>query len=1043
MRALISVLAPAFATAACVASDFYGQSHSLQSEQKDAQGNVLYFRHAGYVGWITPDEDAMDDADETFTIWAPLDNAFANAVSFENQPEFPGYYLRVNPSDMRIRLDPLSTTDPAFNLSATFLLRDNNGACALESAAYPGLFWTFFYNQSSAPAKEDTPCHYAVCTAVYAASPPANPPLAWNTSSTWQFVAPNGGPAAIPMTNYTVGDIALAIRNDTGTVSVLHALEDTTGFSFVPDDTTRNSAGYEHLGDITVRVRPYGSVGAFTQAATSVTGKHGPTAVPVPPSLPNGFAAFDVSGLLNIPGLRVVREYGTAADGNGGVVMSFLVSNTGANALEIGALGISTVFNNDWSGLSLEQNAQTCSLTEPYMGMDGGFVRVIKITGAGPLLLVSPAYDGCALNGGSVAQCGAPFAAWRILSNDPTPRSGTFEGFYEWTVLSAAWQANEWVTANPWNAPRNLVLLPGQSAAYSLRLSLAPSLEAVDSSLASLGNPVVRGIPGYVITPDMQTASLLVRPPSGWSISSIAVEPAGALTVGAAKATTPSGYQLLPVSVPVDATLMGRVRMSITYQPQNPGPSPALRDRVQTVQYYTLPSLPEHLRRYANFTATNVWFTEPEPFARTYSFMDYNAASESVIIQEARAFIAGLSDEAGAGTSLGFAVHSALGPSVLGVAELATYVNRTLIGTKPDGSGQLVSLQDDQCNTRASMFYSGAKFPYNYTVAPCWDEPRSETTWRSYNYVHPATLLLSLYRVARDSEGMVAATQALASTSNGQLDGLNTWQSYLSRSACTMFAMWNNSGPDGYCQFGLMVGDYFAPLIDALAQEAAIDPATWSAMWQQADQIQRNRTQIWNAVPFPYGSEVRRDALKRSSLPIPSHFCSSSFFLSHFAVSLGQHGPTRDLCVYSALRQRLWCSSLPHEQPDAIGRQGICACAPALGVPRQLAPLLGRAGQRPAHPRTDGARAAALRQRHQLDRAPLRLSHVPQRNARACGGLRGQLGPPHRHRPRDRLCVNVLSFRHVPSRSRALCSRLRRGAGRGERAAGLLRPQRH
>ena len=112
--------------------------------------------------------------------------------------------------------------------------------------------------------------------------------------------------------------------------------------------------------------------------ATSTT--TAPTATGV---LPGSFAAWDISTLLNINGLRVIREFTSAPDGLG-VLLHYTLTNTGANAIELGAFGMSVITNNNWNGLTLAQNAARCSLLEPAIAHDGGFAKVIRITGSGP-----------------------------------------------------------------------------------------------------------------------------------------------------------------------------------------------------------------------------------------------------------------------------------------------------------------------------------------------------------------------------------------------------------------------------------------------------------------------------------------------------------------------------------------------------------------------------------------------------------------------------------------------------------------------------------
>ena len=55
--------------------------------------------------------------------------------------------------------------------------------------------------------------------------------------------------------------------------------------------------------------------------------------------------------------------------------------------------------------------------------------------------------------------------------------------YYQWMVRSAAYAANEWATATPWNTPSSLLLPAGGKAVYSWRLFTAPSQDEVEATL--------------------------------------------------------------------------------------------------------------------------------------------------------------------------------------------------------------------------------------------------------------------------------------------------------------------------------------------------------------------------------------------------------------------------------------------------------------------------------------------------------------------------------------------------------------------------------
>jgi len=283
---------------------------------------------------------------------------------------------------------------------------------------------------------------------------------------------------------------------------------------------------------------------------------------------------------------------------------------------------------------------------------------------------------------------------------------------------------------------------------------------------------------------------------------------------------------------------------------------------LQTVQYFTSPPLPQLVATYSDFASRNMWYTTPEPFGRQYAFLDYDFSVPGVILQESRVFVAGLSDEAGAGPGLAFAANVARAPTVLGVAQLATYVNRTLYGTKADGRGVQVSVQNMTLGGGivASMFWGPGMPNYTYTVSPCWDEPRSlQSYWRAYNYEHPQQIYLHLYQLARNQPWLINATATLAAQSDGQLDGLALADFYLSQSVTTAVAMYTFAGPGSLYelyQFGLMTGSVNVRLLDALLEEG---PARYDNYTAVAN-IQAIRLAIWASIPFPFGSEMPWDS---------------------------------------------------------------------------------------------------------------------------------------------------------------------------------------
>jgi hypothetical protein len=75
--------------------------------------------------------------------------------------------------------------------------------------------------------------------------------------------------------------------------------------------------------------------------------------------------------------------------------------------------------------------------------------------------------------------------------------------------------------------------------------------------------------------------------------------------------------------------------------------------KVQTIHYYVTKPGTEAIVNLGQFLTTNQWFTNTsDPFGRAPSVMTYDYEARSIVQQDSRAWVAGLSDEAGAGSFL-------------------------------------------------------------------------------------------------------------------------------------------------------------------------------------------------------------------------------------------------------------------------------------------------------------------------------------------------------------------------------------------------------
>lgn len=270
----------------------------------------------------------------------------------------------------------------------------------------------------------------------------------------------------------------------------------------------------------------------------------------------------------------------------------------------------------------------------------------------------------------------SPLEGWRFLhentANPPYYQSQTFEGLYEWQFHTLAYAENEWKDVTPWNAPTSAILSPGETRTYGLQFQVAPSIREIESTLRDVGHPVAVGLPGYILPMD-QTGKLFLSYAS--KVASVAVSPVGALSW--VKNSDPRtdgwvGYTLTPHT-------WGRSRLTITYADGT----------VQTVHYSVTKSAPTAISYLGNFLTTSQWFdNSSDPFHRSPSVISYDRSVNAVVKDEARAWIAGLSDEAGAGSWLAATMKQFAQPSAAEVTKLERFVNETLWGSIQNSDGE-------------------------------------------------------------------------------------------------------------------------------------------------------------------------------------------------------------------------------------------------------------------------------------------------------------------------------------------------------------------
>jgi len=610
--------------------------------------------------------------------------------------------------------------------------------------------------------------------------------------------------------------LKLSLLRYTGTASQLTPMAD-SGLDYTPGDRLkeRSADTFYHLGDLDLRLRSESEHGwkdystAFHRQPVRVLSSNTTSfSADLSPTLPT-----------DIP-VTVTRTWSVV---NGELSLRYTLTNRTDAPVHLGGLGIPMVFNNIMNELTLEQSYAKCSFYDPYIGEDAGYVQVARLTGKGPVLLVVP-------------EDHTPFEAWKPildhrsrtdgtgnLLNDPTPRGATFEGSYDWMVHSAGFAETDWKGVQEWNPATEAVIAPGKSVTYGLRFFVAPALREVEATLAEHKRPVAVGIPGYILPKDMAGRLFLQY---GSPVRSIVSEPAGAIAIhddGAAQNNTWHAYTL-------HGTQWGRSRLLITYADGT----------VQSIGYRTIKPEVEAVADMGHFLFHEQWFSDTkDPFHRAPSVISYDNEAGHQIVQEPRVWIAGLSDEGGAGSWLAAAMKESIQPDQEEVAKLESFVNETVWGHLQESEGE------HKFGVHKSLFYyqpdampTGYYDPnVNWKSWTSWSKKDAADIGRSYNYPHVVAAYWSLYRIARNSTGLAT---------------MHPWQWYLDQAFQTTMAM--RSQAPYYTQFGQMEGTIFLRVLQDMKSEG------WTAKAGELEATMRERADHWRTEPYPFGSEMPWDS---------------------------------------------------------------------------------------------------------------------------------------------------------------------------------------
>ncbi|CAO1621662.1 unnamed protein product [Sympodiomycopsis kandeliae] len=721
----------------------------------------------------------------------------------------------------------------------------------------------------------------------------------WATSALALNISANG------LVTHDTQSFLLELDNSTQIATRLLAKASATGaqqdFNYLLPVQGRESDGFLALGDLQLRLRPQGAGrDRWQDVSTHVnrtevknsnrtevrssnsTSRRKLTTSDITPAL----AASLPDGAQRLP-ISVARTW--LADSEY-LELSFNITNTGDNALELGAIGMPTPWNNNWAGLEQEPTWTQHVVTDPAPGLDAGYTITNRLTGETPTLLTIPAGSSSPLEAYRLnypTQEGD--SRWPAAYLDKQNTDFSAEGVFTWWTATkgiaeideADAKANDFQRGRPWNTPSNVILRSGQSRTVGLRFAIAKGPRQVEDRLRELGRPVIVGVPGFVVARN-EPAKMIVHSKHRPSVRG--VEPKALACKDAVKTSD----ETWSIDVKANNDAFGEARVTLDLGNGTTG----------TAHYSIIKPHTQQLDGLGAFRFREQYYERDDDyFKRAPGIISYDHSTKQQVTDDTRSWVAGLSDEGGSGAYVSAAAKQYGRPNAVEIEKLEMFATETLWGQLQDPDPK----SDRYAGVRKSLFYydenllddpqAGYDPAINRSLA--WNQTEAEKLERSYNYPHAVVVYWTLYRLARNYKGLV--------TQRG-------WKWYLNRCVDTILAMQKHAGTDKFSQFGLMEGTYFLRVLEDLYREG---------LSEQADQVEtfmRARADIWKGEKYPYASEFPWDNTGQEEVYEWSRYFNNSATANATIETLmaimpsvphwGYSGAGRDLwdCLYACKR---------------------------------------------------------------------------------------------------------------------------------------------
>lgn len=518
-------------------------------------------------------------------------------------------------------------------------------------------------------------------------------------------------------------------------------------------------------------------------------------------------AASDEAGIQSYA-LRMLYR---AGEGNS-LLWDIELENVTGQVLEIGELALPLMVNDDYAELYYEPGGREALsgggnvdfaltpvrqkliheqkvLVHHFIAGHSSYALVQRPLGDAPFLLVHTTGD-------TPLECIYKDASTTFYSHVQGWRGPDLLAIHSWaTKNERRWNSNPWV-----NGHTSLILQPGEKKSYQIRFAFIPSYPAIRDEIFNAGNLGIRVLPAMVVQEGTDAFVELRSKPAIDKIKLLSDN----ITV--AKQERKGDKTLLTVS------FQGRGQKSMKLHYSD--------GRWTNLHFYCIPAIDQLLKARGKFVVEREFYKDPDDlYHRFHSFLPFDYRIGSSFLDSDDVWEVGGSDEAGFSEPLFLAEKNVHYPSKEEVETLETYVADCLFKY----------IQNPQTyDVRASLYW---KERYPSSGWGAWTKQRSEATFRSYNYVHPANIYHALYRIGK-RYGLLKR---------------KTPQEYLRMSYHTCMR-WFGTGP--WRHIGLMEGSNAIHILEDIKAEG------WQQEYESLLQQMKECEQQMAEDPYPYSSEL-------------------------------------------------------------------------------------------------------------------------------------------------------------------------------------------